>query len=133
MGLHKDRFTLENLPEDWEALVAREMGEGAAVCEVLKLFGISRKVHDRFLKEYPEYREAFDDGFTLSEAWWSQQVRMMIREKVNPALLIFTMKARFKWRDNHDNQKVKVNIFSDGSFAEKYKVKQEKEAEKTLQ
>ncbi len=87
---------------------------GESVAEVASELGVSRQAFYVWVDRYPEFKEAYEEGKQLSEAWWTKLGRAGATGKVNiqPTVWIFNMKNRFDWRD-----KVEQNhTSSDGSM-----------------
>jgi hypothetical protein len=134
MGVHK-KFILEDLPAEWYDLTIELMSQGAAVIEVLRAFnlkGYTREIHARMMVDYPEYKEAFEQGKILCEAWWTEIGRLNLHyNKFNNAMWIFNMKNRFAWRDTPLSPTEKAgDMFTDkmeqAEFLQKYKVEPNK-------
>ena len=78
---------------------------GESVVEVCVSLGIARKTFYMWVKEYPEFGEAFARGKERSEAWWTRIGRAAAAGKVNGFMSgpwIFNMKNRFGWKDQAD-------------------------------
>lgn len=97
MGKYKETYC-EILPKMFE--------NGQSVSEVCKLLGTSRISFYNWVKKYPEFKAAFEEGKSLSEAWWMKLGRDGAAGKraIVPSVWIFTMKNRFKWRDKIDHE-----------------------------
>jgi len=97
------KYTIkDSLPKNWKELIEEKMGsEGWSIVEMLAEFKISRGVHARFKRDFPEYDEAFTLGETLCEAWWIKQGRENLTNArgYNVGIWCFNMKNRFAWRD----------------------------------
>lgn len=98
------QYTLEEYllkhPDLFSEIVRLMKEEGMAKQEVCSHFGITPGVHARFVKQYPEYSKAFEDGRAFAEAWWMSQGRENLANKgFNVGIYAFQMKNRFKWRD----------------------------------
>jgi len=79
---------------------------GEDVIEVCVELGISKDTFYRWVKEHPEFSDAYEKGKEFSEAWWNRLIRggAMGRIKVQPATLIFCMKNKFGWKDRIETQ-----------------------------
>ncbi len=98
MANSKNKKTLKDLPEDWEDIVMEMMTEGKLEKQVIAEFGLSREVHARFCKSYPEYQKVFNFGNQLAEDWWIEQGRANLQNRnFNNALYLFVMKSQFNW------------------------------------
>lgn len=97
--------TLKYKPRYCE-IVPEMFKNGSSVTEVSQLLGINRKTFYEWAKTYPDFAEAFEEGKINSEAWWMKLGREAATGKrpINPAIWIFNMKNRFKWRDKVDHE-----------------------------
>ncbi len=79
---------------------------GESVAEVAAVLGVSRQAFYDWVDKYPDFAEAYEDGKSLSEAWWTKLGRVGAAGKVGiqPTVWIFNMKNRFDWRDKVDQQ-----------------------------
>ena len=88
----------EDLPEMFK--------NGESVAEVVAILGVWRSTFYEWVNKYPEFKEAYEHGKTLSEAWWAKLGRQgaSCEKQINPAVWIFNMKAKFDWSDKGDNE-----------------------------
>ena len=88
----------ESLPSMFE--------NGESVVEVCVALGISKQTFYRWCEEKPEFRDAYEKGLEVSEAWWSRLARggSTGQVKVQPATLIFNLKNRFGWKDRVEQE-----------------------------
>ena len=95
-------------PELAEQLPAM-FSEGESVAEVIVKLGISRACFYKWVNKYPEFAEAYEEGKTVAEAWWSKLGRKGASGKadINPSVWIFNMKAKFGYREN---QQLDINV-----------------------
>lgn len=80
----------------------RLMEKGYSKTFVAANLGINRDTLYEWCKEYPEFSDTIKKGEVLSEAFWEKTLRdaaLGINKNCKESLLIFTMKARFKWKD----------------------------------
>ena len=90
--------------------------EGESVAEVCTELGVSRRAFYDWVKKYPEFKEAYEQGKLYSEAWWTKLGRAGAAGQVplNATPWIFNMKNRFGWRDQPadetDDDATPVNI-----------------------
>jgi len=80
----------------------RLMKEGYSKVYVAANLGISRDTLYEWCKNYSEFSDTIKKGELLSEAFWEKALReaaLGINKNCRESLLIFTMKARFKWKD----------------------------------
>ena len=77
---------------------------GESVAEVCAKLGIWKDTFYNWVKEYPDFSDAYKKGLELSEAWWVELGRKGSegKKRIQPATWIFNMKNRFKWTDRID-------------------------------
>lgn len=51
------------------------MEQGMLDCEIFSELGVCRTTFYRYLKEYPDFKEAYDLGLSKCEAWWVKSLR----------------------------------------------------------
>lgn len=101
--------TLESLPEDWYNQVLSLYEEGGSDVEVKALIyrwrgSFSNDLWDRWLKEEPSFSETIKTGRLLSEAWWTSEGRISLKNKdFNYTGWYMNMKNRFGWKDRTEN------------------------------
>jgi hypothetical protein len=81
--------------------------QGMDVPEVAKELGISKRSFYRYIEQHEEFKEAYEEGKALSEAWWLKQGREAVsnpEHKINATIWIFAMKNKFGWRDKQDHE-----------------------------
>jgi len=81
--------------------------QGMDVPEVAKELGISKRSFYRYIEQNEEFKEAYEEGKALSEAWWHAQGRKAVSDpehKINATIWIFAMKNKFGWRDKQDHE-----------------------------
>jgi hypothetical protein len=79
--------------------------DGQSKAEVAAALGISRPTFDLLISEHETFREAYQLGKTLSEAWWTKVGRAASAGKLagaNGSMWIFNMKNRFDWSDKQE-------------------------------
>ena len=84
-------------------LVIKLMQKGHSKLFVAGKLGISRDTLYEWCRRYPEFSDTIKAGETMSYAYWEDLGMRGMMGKVKgfrPSLWIFTMKARFGWRDN---------------------------------
>ncbi len=84
-------------------LVIKMMKKGHSKLFVAGKIGISRDTLYEWCRRYPEFSDTIKVGEMKSYAYWEEIGMKAMRGKVKgfkPSLWIFTMKARFGWRDN---------------------------------
>lgn len=77
--------------------------KGESVAEVAVRLGISKKTFYEWLKDKPEFAQAYEMAKTISESWWIKAGRAATMGQVPgfaPTPWIFNMKNRFGWKDN---------------------------------
>lgn len=103
---------LSVLPKDWKDQIMALGAEGGSDVEMRALFRISNDLWYRWLEEEPEFSETIKEARLLCEAFWVRHGRRMATGAAEgmPAVYIFNMKNRFKWRDKPEDEQVKVEI-----------------------
>lgn len=99
---------------------------GESVVEVCVSLGINRDTFYDWCDKHKEFKQAYEQGLLLSQAWWERLGRAgsLGSQKINPATWIFNMKNRFKWTDRNqvettgDVKVTKVNFVDDLSDEE---------------
>jgi len=123
--------TLKSLPEGWkEFILEKSKNEGWGATEIIAEFDLTREIHARFRKEYPEYDDAFKMAEIYCEAWWIAYGREnMTTRYFNVGLWAFNMKNRHKWRDTPLSKEGNASILPDktkeAEISERYKKKKE--------
>lgn len=92
---YKPEFA-DNLPEMFK--------QGESVAEVCAELKVARSTFYLWLKEYPDFGDAYKIGQVLSESWWAKLGRAGACGKadINPAVWIFNMKAKFNYTEKTD-------------------------------
>jgi len=80
--------------------------QGMSVYEVCGEIGIWTEAFYNWVKQYPEFSNAYKKGLELSRAWWEKVGRSgsIGKTKINPATWIFNMKNRFNWTDRTNTE-----------------------------
>jgi hypothetical protein len=109
--------TLESL---WE--------NGACLAEVCKDLGICFDSYQKACRISDKFNEASKIGKISSEVWWTRlgQAGAIGKQDVSPAIWIFNMKNRFKWKDKIEqeinatttNENLNVNVRAKDSDVE---------------
>jgi hypothetical protein len=77
------------------------MAGGLSVAECCAELGIAYPTWTNWIERYPEFREAVEIGFTLSQAWWESQGRRNLTNKeFNNPLYSLVMSHRFNYVKN---------------------------------
>lgn len=85
--------------------------EGQDVSVILVELGIARSTFYKWIKKYPEFKEAYEMGREHSKAYCTEIGWDLVHGKIkkgNTAAWIFMMKNKFNWQD-----KVEVDTASD--------------------
>lgn len=130
-GNKKDKFTLEDLPKGWEGLIFSMMGEGNSIESVLVAFDISRKIHARLCTEHDGYKEAFEKGVLMREAYIHEQVLIAATDiksfKGNTTSMMFVAKNILGWRSepfHKEREDVLKNKTGEAEIKEKFRKKE---------
>ena len=119
------------LPKDWEDKVKQDFAEGLSDVEVFVNLGVSRIEHEAMLKDVVEYRDAFDNGMAVSEAYWMRWARTnMVTPSKDLSIKLFEkfMQRCFSWdikmnkeeKKKYDETKEKNKKKEVNKFTEKY-------------
>jgi len=84
-------------------VVIKLMKKGHSKQAVAGRLGISRDTLYEWCRKYPEFSDTIKVGEMMSYAYWEELGMKAMMGKVKgfrPSFWIFTMKARFGWRDN---------------------------------
>lgn len=84
-------------------IIIKMMKKGHSKQGVAGKLGISRDTLYEWCRRYPEFSDTIKVGEMMSYAYWEDLGMKAMMGKVKgfrPSLWIFTMKARFGWRDN---------------------------------
>lgn len=103
---------LSELPDDWKEQVLALGAEGGSDVEMRVLLRISTDLWYRWLDEEPEFSETIKEARELCECWWTSHGRRMSSGAAEgmPAVYIFNMKNRFKWRDKPEEIPVEIEL-----------------------
>ena len=97
-------ITKEELTENWEKQIIEQFKDGWSIVEVATELGISKGTFYNLMDRDQVFLNAVKRGIDLSEAWWTKQGRVGLRERdFNYTGWYMNMKNRFKWRDRHEN------------------------------
>ena len=100
---------LESLPADWYSVVLDAYENGASDVEVKAWIykqrgSFSNDLWERWMKEEPQFSETIKVGKMLSEAWWSKEGRINLKDKdFSFTGWYMNMKNRFGWKDKTEN------------------------------
>lgn len=92
-------------PEKMIPRLLELMSGGASIVEVCANLGISRPTFYAWLDDEgkKEFKEAFEAGELLSQAWWEREGRIALRDReFNSSLWYMNMKNRFNWADKQE-------------------------------
>lgn len=84
-------------------IVTKMMSKGHSKLSVAGKLGISRDTLYEWCRKYPEFSDTIKVGEMMSIHYWEDIGIKATMGKVKgfrPSIWIFTMKARFGWRDN---------------------------------
>lgn len=108
---YKDEYA-QNLPSMFE--------NGESVIEVCANMQISKDTFYRWCKQHKRFKEAYEQGLDLSQAWWEKLGRAgsLGTQKINAATWIFNMKNRFKWNDRTQIESTSDVVLSQVTFVD---------------
>lgn len=87
----------DEMPE----LLREAMYNGLSVIRFCRQVRISKDTFYNWIKEYPEFSDAFALGKTDCEGWWEEYATENMENKsLNTNLLKYYMANRFGWSDN---------------------------------
>ena len=101
----RPKKTLDDLPENWQAILQEAGESGASKLECRHKLGISQDLWERFVREEPEFSVAVKRAEEACQVWWESLGRNMAMggiDKGNATTWIFNMKNRFNWRDKQE-------------------------------
>ena len=108
----RPKTQLDELPATWKNDLL-DLGKiGGSDVEMMVKIGVSKSLWKRLIKEEPEFCATVKEAQMHCEAWWIAHGRKMATDdgKGMPAVYIFNMKNRFKWRDKPEDEQTVVNI-----------------------
>jgi hypothetical protein len=90
--------------DTYPELLIQKMGrEGWSFTRFSAYLEVAKNTAYVWLKQFPEFQDAFDKAKTMSEGYWENEVVGMMREKgVNSLLVKLYMAHRFDWHDKKD-------------------------------
>ena len=82
--------------------VIKLMKAGMSINEVALELDIGKKTFQTWVKKYPEFADAVEEGKWFSEGWWAKMGRLgaIGSIKINPKVWDVNMHNRFGWK-NH--------------------------------
>lgn len=100
----RPRTTLEDLPENWEAIFEEVGRDGGGQVEVWVELGISQSSFSTLMKDHAKFRMAEQKRQYFCEIWWERQGRRMVAGgDGNGSVWKFNMQNRFGWRERTEN------------------------------
>lgn len=89
--------------KEYCARLVEHMKGGKSFESFASKVGVGRRTIYSWVKAHSDFLDARSIGQAESFAWWEQYYFdvMQGKKRGNPTLIIFAMKNRFKWRDNH--------------------------------
>jgi len=93
--------------EEYCEMLVEHMRNGDSYESFSTIVGSCRATLYNWEKQFPEFLDAKKKAMELCQYWWEQQGKDglwndgdKVSKKINPAMWIFTMKARFRYRDD---------------------------------
>lgn len=103
-------------PEYCEEII-QYMRDGKSLAEFAAHINVARDTVNEWANVHPEFSAAKKHAIELSEAWWTSQGRIALREReFNHVLWYMNMKNRFGWRDKQEiemDNKIHIHIDAD--------------------
>lgn len=108
----RPKIQLKDLPPTWKDDLIALGKVGGSDVEMMVKIGISKGLWYRLLEEEPEFLNTVKEAQMHCEAWWVAHGREMATGdgKGMPAVYIFNMKNRFKWRDRPEDEQQTITI-----------------------
>ena len=107
--------TLEDLPSNWKEIIINIGKEGGINVHVQNALGLNRYQFDKFLHNFPEFEQTFEEFRRLSEEWWVNKAMEAFdggkSKMFNQHLWAFIMKNRFSY---HWKDKTEMDVTSNG-------------------
>lgn len=92
-------------PEYCEKVISL-MEEGASMIEVAYELRVHIDTLYEWQKVHPDFSDAIKKAQHFSEGWWTREGRLNLKTKdFNSGLWFMNMKNRFKWRNEHNEDK----------------------------
>jgi hypothetical protein len=66
---------LSEYKNDYPDKLLQLMSDGRLDCEIFSELNLSKSTFYRYLKEYPEFKEAYEQGLPRCESWWVRRMR----------------------------------------------------------
>jgi hypothetical protein len=87
------------------------MSKGMLDCEIFTELGIGKTTFYRYLKEYPDFKEAYDVGLPRCEAIWARKAidRFNERDDKGFKYYVLIMNTKFNYRENQGSTGVTNN------------------------
>ena len=97
---------ITDLPKDWKDTYFMLATEGASNASLYTSAGLTRKRHERLMRESLEYNDWFEYCHEVSTAWWNDFGKVMCRRKdFNSATYNMIMMNRCGWTNNGQTKK----------------------------
>ena len=94
--------------------------DGESIAEIAKEFKICRATFYNWVRDNPDFKEAYAMGKTYSEAWWMKIGRggAVGKIDINPSVWLANMRNRFDWdkpdkadaNSQEDQKDIKITI-----------------------
>lgn len=103
--------------EDYCRMLIEHMSEGLSYETFAAKIGTCRATLYNWEKEHPEFLDTKKKALEISQLWWEMAgvnglytivehgengEKSIIEKKINQAMWIFNMKARFRWQDEYN-------------------------------
>jgi len=87
------------------------MSKGMLDCQIFSELGIGKTTFYRYLKEYPDFKEAYDIGLPRCEAKWAEKGMQRFDERDDKGFkyYVLIMNTKFGYREQQGSQGVTNN------------------------
>jgi hypothetical protein len=124
--------TIDDLPKDWGNIIISGMDEGNSKERTIINLGLTWPVHVRFIRDYPEYKEKFEEG----ELHLIARIKDLLMKaskgeiKTQANVLIFMAKNMLGWRSEPFVEDKKGGLLTDKTEEKEIIAKFTKELDK---
>lgn len=86
----------------YNEMIIEHMKEGNSLTSFASRIGVAKSTIYEWGKKHEDFSNAIKVAQDSAETWWEDKMKLMVEHGVSgsSSIAIFTMKARFGWRDN---------------------------------